>query len=322
MKDKHFFASANTSIGFSNFFNYINYEENSFTYIIKGSSGSGKSTLMRKIANYFAEKGIDIEYFYCSSDPTSLDAIRLINYNVSIVDGTAPHIMDTKMPEVFDKIINLGEFISSEIFTYKEKIVDILNKKSSNYSLIYNYLEIIGKIDNINRTRHLNYSNNLLENKIKSSFSNTFKNGTLRKLFIDAVDSFGLNDIASKNDFNVNVLPINKYQFGYLINNVTNEILQKGANLTIFYDVFSPTFAKAILINDKLYFTYDKNSTLNNFEIENNDLINKLLLKIGNLINDTRKLHFDLEKYYSNYINFDKLNSVFSSTILDIEKRI
>jgi len=97
----HFFASANTALGFQNNFKYINNEnKNGYLYILKGGPGTGKSTLLKTIANHFEKIGEKVEYFHCSSDAKSLDGVRLIRKNISIVDGTAPHIIETTIPMV------------------------------------------------------------------------------------------------------------------------------------------------------------------------------------------------------------------------------
>ena len=79
MKTHKYLASANTSLGFKNCFNSINTTKNAFTYILKGGPGTGKSTLMKKIGKYFEDKGLFVEYFYCSSDANSLDGVRIKN---------------------------------------------------------------------------------------------------------------------------------------------------------------------------------------------------------------------------------------------------
>jgi len=261
MKKRFYFASANTSFGFINYFDNI-VDKNGFTYIIKGSSGSGKSTLMKKIALYFEQKNCNLEYFYCSSDPNSLDAIKLTDYNICILDGTAPHSTDTKMPNVNDKIINLGDLIDNGIIKYKSKIDKIVTQKQFNYKTIYSYLSSIGKLEEINNNLYLDDINLEFKTKILKYTPKSYKRGKLRHLFIDALDVFGINDFAPKNNFETKILPINKYQFNKLIKLIQNEIINNGTDLTLFYDIFNPNLIKGILINDKIYFTYDKNYSL------------------------------------------------------------
>ena len=104
MDKRHFFAGANTYKGFTNLFDNIG---GRFTIILKGTPGCGKSTLLRAVAKHFSDMGEDIEYFNCSADPDSLDGIRLIGRDVSIVDGTAPHVVEPKVGRD-DRILNLA----------------------------------------------------------------------------------------------------------------------------------------------------------------------------------------------------------------------
>ncbi|WP_216827833.1 hypothetical protein [Alkalihalobacterium elongatum] len=77
-------------------------------YIIKGRSGSGKSTLMRKIANEAHQRGMDVTYFLCGFDPSSVDMIIVEDLKIAILDGTAPHVIDPKSER--DKVIDMFEF--------------------------------------------------------------------------------------------------------------------------------------------------------------------------------------------------------------------
>ena len=71
-----FFLGANSPYGFISIFNNLYYpEEDWFAYIIKGGPGTGKSTLMKKLAKEANLRGINTELIYCSSDPSSLDAV-------------------------------------------------------------------------------------------------------------------------------------------------------------------------------------------------------------------------------------------------------
>ena len=120
--NKHFLASANTCKGFKNNFNSINISSNGFTYILKGGPGTGKSTIMKRFGKSYEDKGYDVEYFYCSSDPESLDGVFIPKKNISIVDGTAPHITEATVPGIKEKIINVGAFIKPSIKKHKKTI--------------------------------------------------------------------------------------------------------------------------------------------------------------------------------------------------------
>ena len=77
--------------------------------ILKGGAGCGKSTLMRDVAARAEAQGIPVEYIGCSGDPDSLDAILLPDRRAAIVDGTAPHVVEPKLPGAVERYVNLGE---------------------------------------------------------------------------------------------------------------------------------------------------------------------------------------------------------------------
>ena len=323
MKTRHYFASANTNDNFINYFDYIlDNSTQSFRYIIKGSSGCGKSTLMKKISNYFQEQGYYIENFYCSSDPSSLDGIRIVSPNICIVDGTSPHATEAKIPGVSDKIINLGEFIDDNVAKNSIIIKEILKEKSRNYSKIYLYLQAIGNLDKIIRSNYLNYSNDEISSCILSNCATSFKKGNLRKLFITALDKNGITDLTDKNNFTKNYLPVNKYEFSEIIEGFYSKILEQGNDVTLFYDIFSSNKIIGILINDKNYYTFTKEIPLEKNEQDIQNKIKQLINMASKTLSQTRKIHFELEKQYSNFINFDGLSDTYEKIKIDIQKRI
>lgn len=105
------FLGANTPKGFVSLFDELyNPYDDTDAYIIKGGPGTGKSTFMKRIADEFEKRGFCTERVYCSSDPSSLDALIVPERSFSICDGTSPHIMEPRFPGVSENIINLGQF--------------------------------------------------------------------------------------------------------------------------------------------------------------------------------------------------------------------
>jgi len=107
MDEKHYFAGANTHKGFINYFDHVRAKH---TYILKGSPGCGKSTLLNTVARHFIGMGEDVEFIHCSQDPDSLDGIILKGRDIALVDGTAPHLIDSR-GDGSDKIVNLVEYL-------------------------------------------------------------------------------------------------------------------------------------------------------------------------------------------------------------------
>ena len=105
-----YFASSNTAAGFRSDFEGI-FGGARRIIVLKGGPGTGKSAFLRAAATAAEAAGRRGERFYCSSDPASLDGI-LADGELAIVDGTAPHVWEPKLPGALEEIVNLGQFWS------------------------------------------------------------------------------------------------------------------------------------------------------------------------------------------------------------------
>ena len=86
-----FFLGANTPVGFVGYLDDLySPQEGWQAYIIKSGPGTGKGSLMRAVLTAMTERGIDVEEIRCSSDPGSLDGVRVPSMKACIFDGTAP----------------------------------------------------------------------------------------------------------------------------------------------------------------------------------------------------------------------------------------
>ena len=146
-----YFAASNSASGFVGWFDRI-FDPRTLdrVYIIKGGSGTGKSTLMKTAAKRALELGGQCEYYYCSSDPDSVDGIKLRltdGSTVAMLDGTAPHTTDPKYPGAVDEIVNLGEYWCEDILkAHRREIVALNDKKSRFYKEGYRALSFAGTL--------------------------------------------------------------------------------------------------------------------------------------------------------------------------------
>ena len=114
-------------------------------YIIKGGPGCGKSTLMRRIAHEAEQRGLEVEYYDCSSDPGSLDGIVLPSLDIAMFDGTAPHEEAADAPGWRDNLIDLGAYWDSKILRdHQDEIILLSEKKTEAYRGAYRYLGMAG----------------------------------------------------------------------------------------------------------------------------------------------------------------------------------
>ncbi len=139
---KTVFPGGNTCLGFYSFFNYIVGQEARRVFILKGGPGTGKSTLMKQIGEELLERGLDLEYFRCSSDPDSLDALAAPDYRVAILDGTDPHVVDPAYPGAVDEIVNLNYWDQAKLTSYKEKIINLKSRVKHCFAACYNSLRM------------------------------------------------------------------------------------------------------------------------------------------------------------------------------------
>lgn len=143
-----YFLGESTKTGFCTSFKAQISQEGFFTYILKGGPGTGKSGLMKKVALEFSDSE-DIDLYFCSSDPASLDAIVLKKSKVIIVDGTAPHVFDPDFPGIYQEIINLGECWNSEILKEnREYIINCVKENAVWHERCRRYKSAISAINN------------------------------------------------------------------------------------------------------------------------------------------------------------------------------
>lgn len=144
------FAAANSARGFfSKYDEIFNTADFDRVYILKGGPGTGKSSLMRRAGSHASEKGYEVEYFLCSSDPDSLDAViaKKGRTSIAILDGTAPHQKDADIPGAIGEIINLGQFWDEKkLIDRKNEIIKLIRAKSACFECAYRSLAAAGKM--------------------------------------------------------------------------------------------------------------------------------------------------------------------------------
>lgn len=140
---KMVFPGGNTSLGFYSFYDYIIGDDAKRVFLLKGGPGTGKSTFMKRIGKELQEKGIDLEYHWCSSDFNSLDGLVLPAHGVAIIDGTAPHVTDPLYPGAVDEIINLGDYWDQEkLVLHRDEIISLKKRVTQIFTTAYSSLKM------------------------------------------------------------------------------------------------------------------------------------------------------------------------------------
>lgn len=319
--EKYFYlGSANTCQGFKNCFQFINPAKNGMTYILKGGPGTGKSTFMKKIGKYFEDKGYNIEYFYCSSDSDSLDGVRIVEKNVSIVDGTAPHVTEASIPGVKEKIINLGAYIGNKIKKHKSQIESLLEKKSHCFSVAYAYLKCVGellKIEKLERTKtNTLYDFSQLLTTLK--LTQDGKIGEKRQLFLSFVSQTGISSLLDKNNFKnvVNLGCKNYFDGVQVLNELSKTLSHQNISHTCFLSILNPEDIDAIYIPNISILIVNNNKER---IFKNEKIINSLIKKAGENIYKAKFYHKKVEKFYIASMDFTGIDKEREKLIKEIE---
>lgn len=199
MMQTHYFLGANTPQGFFSVYDDLfDPATDKALYILKGGPGCGKSSFMRKIAAAAMQRGLDVEFFPCSGDPDSLDAIYLPACRTAYVDGTAPHVIEPKFPAAAEQYINLGQFYNADALqTCKAEIMAANAAYKEVYVSAYQLLAAAGSVyDRIRQTKPDDALLASISKRSRGIISRELRRpveepGRLRRCFLSAVTCKG-----------------------------------------------------------------------------------------------------------------------------------
>lgn len=348
LNEKHVFAGNNTSKGFYSYFDYIiNPEDAKRILILKGGPGVGKSSFMKKFGMKMSSLGYDTEYVHCSSDENSLDGVLIPELKIALVDGTAPHTIDPKLPGAVDEIVNLGVYLNNKEMTkHKNQIIQIDKKNTQLYKSAYRYLESAGLIlEEINSIYDCytdekqfymlceNILNKIFINKPNQLFDNS---GTIRKMFSEAYTANGYIKYTDSYYDDKKIMAIIGENTNYtskLLDSIVKEAVKRGHNTECFYRALTPDKLQNIIITDlnlmivsadnHLSCDFDEVINLHEImdlenlkthisEIENNlHLFDLLINNALEKLSEAKKYHELLEIIYVNSMDFNGVDECF-----------
>ena len=339
-----YFAAANGYDGFRSYFNKI-FDPHEFEriYVLKGGPGTGKSSLMKRTKKYFLNKEYECEEIYCSSDPNSLDGVivKSKDKKVAIIDGTAPHETDAKIPGAIDEIIDLGiAWKKEELIHNREQILSLNNDKGRHYKNAYEYLNLAGQFSTKISSR-IKKSYNSSNAEIFSILSNIGNISLSRNEEVKLISSFGktgyktlnLGIVGAKKCISVSGVYGSEYIF---MNELYDEIKRMKLSYILSPSPFSNDKIEAIYIhNNETFittnFTYDiqvKTDILLNEDVlnEHKDIIQYYSHEVDSLLKMAQKelslaseCHFALEALYTPTMNFNILDSINQKVIEEID---
>ena len=262
-KIRKIFPGANTSNGFYSYFDYIIPKEINRIFCLKGGPGVGKSSLMKKVVHDFSERGYDVEVFPCSSDPGSLDAVLIKKLKVVLLDATAPHIVDPKIPGAIDEIVNFGDFWNINNLENNKSEIEKCNKEiSACFQRAFKYLNaakpIFYDIESKNsNSMDFGKLNKFTDEFIEELFKNIENKEELsipRHLFGTAITPIGHVDYADSLLQDAQKIYYIKGKIGYgkttFLKRVYDKAILKGLNVEVFHYPLIPEKIESIMITD------------------------------------------------------------------------
>ena len=121
-------------------------------FLLKGGPGTGKSSLMKKVMKEGLNKGYSVECWHCSGDPNSLDGVLIKDLGVAVIDATAPHAVEPKIPVAKEVIINLLDCVRRDKIKERTHLEKLANNKKECFVCAYEHLKCgFGYFTQINR---------------------------------------------------------------------------------------------------------------------------------------------------------------------------
>ncbi len=246
------FAAANSGRGFANFYNQVFAGESiERKYLIKGGPGTGKSSFMKKISTKASEKGYSVEFYNCSSDPSSLDAV-VIEGRVALMDATSPHSVECELAGARDNIVDLGAFWNSDGLEENiEQIKRLSAQKSSNYATAYAFLgSAMALEDEARRLSNMFTNHEKLETAVKRLVKK-MPGGEKYELKTGLCNSIGMRGQVRFDTYERSAAIVyyidDFYKTGsLLLSMLASEGMKKGCKMRISYEPLDPTHPDAL----------------------------------------------------------------------------
>lgn len=341
-KERHMFPGGNTCKGFFSYYQYVMPQDQAERiFILKGGPGVGKSTFMKQIASAMLERGIDVEYMHCSSDPDSLDGVVFPKMRIALIDGTAPHIVDPKNPGVVDEIVNLGAFwVEEGILRNKSEILRLNREIGKIFARAYRYIRAAYGIyqdneDICSRAMDAGKANSVIAQVVDQIFQGIDVSeivGKQRHLFASAITPKGLVHFLPSLITTKGVIVLKgKPGTGTerLIERIRLAATERGIDTESYYCALNPQKLEHLIIPEldisittenavhqigkKTGMEIDLDAYLNESILShnrdviqfNNEEFDKLLKRAVQTIKQAKSYHDDLESYYIPNMKFD-----------------
>ena len=328
----HFLAGGNTAQGFCTCFDFIlPKERQKRMYYIKGGPGVGKSTLMKRFAKAAEDKGLEVEYFHCSSDPDSLDGVSLPALGVGMMDGTAPHTYDPVIPGARDTLVSLGDFLDEKaLLPHVREIEKVQKQISAKFARCYRYL---AASEQVLKAAPLAVENAAKARKLADEWIAGMPlrggTGTVRRLFASAFTPKGqvtVTDFAPLERRVTIECPFGAHATG-LMQRITEGAVHRGLHVIQLLDPLSPGEIAHVIIpaHGLAYCTGSKENSGEWLEADalfdptgepereqsfDRNACELLWQRATEQLTAAKSLHDELERFYVQNMDFDRWQKV------------
>ena len=340
-----FFAAANGASGFRSYFDEIfSSEKSEGVFILKGGPGTGKSTLLRDLASVFDREDTEMEIFHCSSDPKSLDGLYLTHAgrSVCILDGTAPHERDARLPGACDELFDLGACFDTNLLRAEKKaILSLQKEKSLAYKEAYFYLNLFGIFDNkikaetrkrIDKKKIKGFFNERILPLISIKSNAEFSARLIRAFSSDGLVSLDTYEVAAKEKI---VFSSDENEGSLLLFEILSLLSATGAGGYYSPSPFSEDRIDGIFLKDeKVSFTMgsagidcgqffippsaEEAARISTYRAE----AERFLALAKEALARASESHFALEKIYTPAVDFTRMRPMKDSLVQKIGKRL
>lgn len=343
---KNYFAGGNTPEGFYSFFHYLPYQAEK-VFILKGGPGTGKSTFMKNIAADLMKIDLDVEFHWCASDNNSLDGLLIPELKIAFFDGTTPHLIDPVFPGVVEEIINLDEFLDKEsLKNNKNTIIHLTKSVRKHFQEAYSFLKAAKIVYHhwkkyYQSSQDMEKYHQLVHNLIKDNIKKgNFKPGQERHLFGSAITPAGPVNFLENLSEECNKRILIKGSPGTGKSKLIESFCQEAAKYGYFIlylhcplepeqldGAIIPELDTALLVGTPPHHLEGIKTTdttinlgetidLNYIKQFNGEILDAeriyedLMKRVYYFLKKARTLYNELESYYSNALNFAKIDKL------------
>lgn len=352
-----YFLAANSAEGFYSVFDKSYDIDGEWrVFIIKGGPGTGKSSFMKYFAVKAMDKGYKTLLCPCSSDPNSLDAVILPDKKIMIMDGTAPHTVDPKVPAVCEKILNFGDFWDDSVFSGDEReIIATSLKNKALHQTASRYIQAAGKLiaDNYKTALACTDKQKCEQFALKLAKKHipTLKNGLVGRewvRFLEGVTPLGVVAYSGTVTAEAQTKIIIDDEYGaaanIILENIREHLLKSGYEIITVKNPFLPSLLTDHIIVPELSLAFCTENQYMRFSTDerriharrftsysklhlsrermkfNKKATRELLLTAAKALANAKAVHDDLENYYVKAMNFEALTAFAEKLTADILK--